>query len=212
MTTTPNPFPRGSYEAEYYDSRVAEQEASKIRYDAAMLELPEQATFRRLMTERAVGEIEPDHGHLSIKAREDLRLREVRAAIAAESRGELVEPAPPVELQTHTVWHDAAGNLTLATDGTSWLVRLWGLDHALGPVRRGEIRNGVIRRVHQTIVDAAAQKALADPSGPPSPPDALIFMGGPDGEPIETTVRALHDLEVAQAPKRRFGKTTAGKD
>lgn len=209
MTHGPNPFPRGTYEHDYYNSRVQEIGESQDRYEIVMGDAPEIQHATKLMTQRVVGEVEPDHGHLSIRAREDLRLREIRAAIAQENRGDMRLPDPEPEWEQVQVDHPLGGMLRLRTDGNGWYLHSRGVDYGAGPVTRGEITDQGLKP-RPEVIEAAAQRALADPWGPESPPGSPIFRGGPDGEPIEITAADLNaaepdtDLGVIERFRRRL--------
>lgn len=205
--TQQNPFKRGTYEHQYYGARVREIEDSKVRYDAAMLELPEQEHMRHLLTERAVAEVEPEHGHLSIRAREDVRLREVRAVIAAENRGEMREPEPEPEWVPVMVHHPDAGALRLLTDGTAWIVRLYGTDYGLGPVRKRERHKDGTVHPRAEIVAIAAARALNDPSGPMAPVGSPVFVGNGTEEP--TVVVPVPEPDVVNRFRARLKGRTA---
>lgn len=182
--TNRNPYPRGSYEHDYYNHRAGEIESRKVGYEAAMLQLPEQEHMRKLMTERVVGEIDPSHGHLSIRAREDLRLREIRAAIAQENRGEMTAPEPEPAWVPVVVEHPEAGTMRLLCNGRGWVLRQWGAEYGVGSVRRREYRRATGQYYpRKAIVDAAAQRALADPNGPQQPVGSPVFVGNGTDDP-----------------------------
>lgn len=197
MTHGPNPYKPGTYEHQYYDDRVREIQSRQDHYEIVMGDAPEIQHATKLMTQRVVGEIEPSHGHIGIRAREDLRFREIRAAIAQESRGEMRDPDPEPEWRQVHADHPEAGRLRLRTDGTSWALHIRGSDLGCGPVWHGEITEAGLQP-RPEIVEAAAARALADPWGPEAPAGSPIFRGGPDGEPVEITAADLNAAEPAE--------------
>jgi hypothetical protein len=200
VMTPSNPFRPNSYQAKYYDARVSEIESAQTGVAAAMLDLPEQAEFRREWTKRLVDEVEPAHGHVGVHARVDLAARDALAARIHEQRGEMRMPTPePVWLRVQ-VNHPQAGLLRLRTDGEAWVLRIRGSDLGVGVVQRGEITNGVVQP-RAEIVDVAAERALSDPWGPESPVGSPVFASGPDGEPIEVNAADLN-ITVEPVPPR----------
>jgi hypothetical protein len=194
----PNPYRRGSYEAQYYDHRVREIESARDRADIWAGNAPETQTMNKLWTEAMVGQVEPDHGHIGVNARILLQQREAMAARIAEQRGELREPDPEPEWRQIYVAHPEAGVLRLRTDGNCWVVRIRGTDIACGTVTRSELDVGL--KPSQAVVQAAARCALSDPWGPEAPAGSPIFRGGPDGEPVELTINDLNAAEPNPEP------------
>lgn len=200
MTPPPNPYTPGTYEHQYYDARVHEMESARDRYDLVLGDAPETAHMVKTINQRLADEVEPSHGHMSIRTREDLRLREIRAAIAQENRGGMRLPDPEPEWAQVYVDHPRGGMLRLRSDGTGWFLHNRGVDFGVGSVARGEFTDHGLKP-RPEVIEAAAERALADPWGPESPPGTPMFRGGPDGEPVEVTADDLN----AAAPDTELG-------
>lgn len=136
-----------------------------------------------------------DHGHLGVNARINESERQARVAAWKADRNPDAEALIKPEQVTGvpvSVEHPRAGLLRLRCDGSSWTVRVRGVDYGCGPVQPSErdfTDNGdPVYMPGPVVVAAAARCALAAPGGPENPPGSVIFTGGDGADPVEHVI------------------------